>query len=75
MQYVRHLSDVPSMYSEEANKKLRNVSYGGVIYMPPKDKVKVDFGPEAWPAQFKKTEVCPRVLLVSNWTDGRYDSS
>ena len=44
-------------------------TYGTVIYKP-KD-FRVDFGKSCWPPAFEKKIVCPRILLISSWTDAR----
>jgi 8-oxo-dGTP pyrophosphatase MutT (NUDIX family) len=44
-------------------------SYGTLVYIPSNHVV--DFGPSMWPCAHKKNQVCPRVLLVSTWTDAR----
>jgi 8-oxo-dGTP pyrophosphatase MutT (NUDIX family) len=31
----------------------------------------IDFGISSWPPKYEKKEVCPRILLVSTWTDGK----
>lgn len=49
------------------------VSYGTLILMPTDyATMVVDFGSAAWPPQHDKAKVCPRVLLVSTWTDNRW---
>jgi 8-oxo-dGTP pyrophosphatase MutT (NUDIX family) len=41
-----------------------------VIYLPLSPVV--DFGESTYPSPYEKKLVCPRVLLVSTWTDGKY---
>ena len=52
------------------DKKLKETVYGTIVYVPPQPIV--DFGKETWPAIHEKQKVCPRILLVANWTDGRF---
>lgn len=52
-------------------KRKKTLVYGTVLYVPPVNSV-VDFGVCAYPTAWAKKEVCPRVLLVSTWTDGRW---
>ena len=70
MQYVNNIHVSNYMFTEDAKQKgIVHTAYGGVIYMPPQPKVY--FGQETWPPKFKKSEVAPRVIMVSNWTDGQ----
>jgi 8-oxo-dGTP pyrophosphatase MutT (NUDIX family) len=46
------------------------ISYGTLVYLP-EDSL-VDFGQSAWPSPFNKQIVCPRAVLVSTWTDGKF---
>jgi 8-oxo-dGTP pyrophosphatase MutT (NUDIX family) len=43
--------------------------YGTVIYIPP--ECKIDFEVQPYPPVDKKSNCCPRVLLVSTWTDAK----
>jgi 8-oxo-dGTP pyrophosphatase MutT (NUDIX family) len=52
------------------SSSLSCLSYGTVIYLP--QSPVVDFGESAYPSPYEKKVVCPRVLLVSTWTDGKY---
>lgn len=49
---------------------MKETCYGTIVYLPPGPIV--DFGKEVWPAVHEKQKVCPRLLLVANWTDGRF---
>jgi hypothetical protein len=48
----------------------KRLVYGTVVYSPPEPTV--DFGASQYPTPFVKKDVCPRVLLVSTWTDNRW---
>lgn len=56
--------------SGDGGKPKKSQVYGTVIYMP--SEPVVDFGVCAYPTAWSKKVVCPRVLLVSTWTDNRW---
>ena len=54
--------------------RIRHMSYGTVIYTPPfsgrgEEVARIDFGSEI---ATKKQLFCPRILLISTWTDGKF---
>ena len=53
------------------SKRKKASVFGTLIYVPAAGAV-VDFGATAYPSKHSKKDVCPRVLLVSTWTDGRW---
>ncbi|KAJ1386226.1 hypothetical protein B484DRAFT_425961 [Ochromonadaceae sp. CCMP2298] len=57
-------------FFEGAARPPKQCSYASLVYMPPTPLV--DFGKEVWPSPHKKKDVCPRLLLISNWTDNRF---
>jgi hypothetical protein len=57
-------------FFKDAPKAPKQCSYGSLIYKPA--VCVVEFGKETWPSPYIKKEVCPRILLISNWTDNRY---
>jgi 8-oxo-dGTP pyrophosphatase MutT (NUDIX family) len=57
--------------TEEGKKPPRSRSFGTLIYVPSEGS-RIDFGVSQWPPVAKKQIVCPRVLLVSTWTDGKF---
>ena len=72
--YVDSSTEASDLVSRSGAPKLRYTSYGTVIYVPPpnaeaEEIVKIDFGQEE--ADGKK-HVCPRVLLISTWADGKF---
>lgn len=44
--------------------------YGTVIFVPPVPVI--DFGESKYPSVYQKNRVCPRVLVISTWTDAKY---
>lgn len=58
-----------SAITETAGKKIS--SYGTVLFIPSEQPI-VDFGAASWPPKHSKATVCPRVLLISTWTDNRW---
>jgi 8-oxo-dGTP pyrophosphatase MutT (NUDIX family) len=71
--YFADLNEAEKAASAEINgKKSKTRCFGTVAYLPPADTTKVDFGESQWPNPNKKKIVCPRVLLVSTWTDGKF---
>lgn len=71
--YIRTLDEALETVSGSGASRIRHISYGTVIYTPPlngkgEDITTIDFGSEI--ASDKKL-VCPRILLVSTWTDSK----
>jgi ADP-dependent phosphofructokinase/glucokinase len=80
-QYVRKLDEALEILENSRASKIRLFSYGTVIYIPPSATHKddpsvsstetnsIDFGTSC--ASDKKSR-CPRVLLVSTWSDAKF---
>lgn len=54
----------------EENSSGKYACYGTVIYLP--ENYIIDFGPPQYPTRYNKKLVCPRVLLLSSWADGKF---
>jgi hypothetical protein len=70
MEYANSLDAAAVMMADAKNPKFK--CYGTVIYEPDAALKVVDFGKEVWPSPYEKKKVCPRMLLVANWTDARF---
>jgi hypothetical protein len=53
----------------QSSKQLKGSAYCTVVYLPPPSQLEIDFKVEPWPPVHDKQQVCPRILLVSTWTD------
>jgi len=67
--YVTSEREAEELSQSKNQSKKANV-YGTVIFVP--GEPVIDMGCAEWPSKYDKQKVCPRVLLVSTWTDGRW---
>lgn len=56
--------------AREAAKSSNYSCFGTVIYVP--SQPVIDFGQSQWPSPYDKSKVCPRILLITTWTDGKF---
>jgi 8-oxo-dGTP pyrophosphatase MutT (NUDIX family) len=56
----------------QSSKQLKGSAYCTVVYLPPPSQLEIDFKVEPWPPVHDKQQVCPRILLVSTWTDAKF---
>ena len=72
--YIKSLEEADEILSASGASRIRHISYGTVIFAPPfsgkgEEISRIDFGSKI--ATDKKL-VCPRILLLSTWTDGKF---
>jgi 8-oxo-dGTP pyrophosphatase MutT (NUDIX family) len=56
----------------QASQKSKGSAYCTIVYLPPAPDLEIDFHVEPWPPVHDKQKSCPRVLLVSTWTDAKF---
>ena len=72
--YFRSMEEADEIVLASGASRIRHMSYGTVIYTPPfsgrgEEVARIDFGSEI---ATKKQLFCPRILLISTWTDGKF---